>query len=180
MQQANSELSAERVVNSQGAASRARVDCLHSSQSGFIDKPISSQTTGAGARVREGRAAIRCREAYFRAWRIAKFGGDFDPIAVAVDEAVAAFSFHKGEAGREKDRGVWLKIANRAGLSGFLDAFDQKTSEIEEMAREHKFLRNPASSFQKLLDKRFPKPEEKGISPERSEPRKRLLGGCAA
>jgi len=66
------------------------------------------------ARVREGRAAIRCREAYFRAWRIAKFGGDFD----------------------------------------------QKTSEIEEMAREHKFLRNPASSFQKLLNKRFPLPKE--------------------
>ena len=155
------------------------MDCLHSSQSGFIDKPISSQTTGAGARVREGRAAIRCREAYFRAWRIAKFGGDFDPIRVAVDEAVAAFSFHKGEAGREKDRGVWLKIANRAGLSGFLDAFGQKTSEIEEMAREHKFLRNPASSFQKLLNKRFPKPEEKGISPERSELRQQPLGGRA-
>ena len=74
-----------------------------------------------------------------------------------MDEAVVAFSFHKGEAGRKKDRDIWLKIANRAGLSGFLDAFDQKASEIEEMAKEHKFLRNPASSFQKLLNKRFPK-----------------------
>ena len=44
---------------STGAApSRARVGCLHSSQSGFIDKPISSQTTSAGARVREGRLRI--------------------------------------------------------------------------------------------------------------------------
>ena len=151
---------------STGAApSRARVDCLHvhSSQSGFINKPISSQTTGARVRAREdGRLAIRCREAYFRAWRIAMFGGDFDPIAVAVDEAVAAFSYAKGEAGRKKDRDIWLKIANRAGLSGFLDAFSQKSSEIEEMAQRNKFLRNPASSFQKLLNKRFPRPEEKG------------------
>ena len=139
--------------------SRARVDCLHCSQSGFIDKPISSQTTGARVRVREGRAAIRCREAYFRAWRIAKFGGDFDPIAVAVDEAVAAFSYAKDERGRASDRGVWLKIANRAGLSGFLDAFDQKTSEIEELELRHRHLRFPAASFQKLLYKRFPKPE---------------------
>ena len=150
------EKSKGKVIDTQ-PASRTRVDCQrNSSQSGYIHIP-SSQTTGARACVREGGTAIRCREAYFRAWRIAKFGGDFDPIRVAVDEAVAAFSFHKGEAGREKDRGVWLKIANRAGLSGFLDAFDQKTSEIEEMAREHKFLRNPASSFQKLLNKRFPK-----------------------
>ena len=152
-------MSAAEVINSHSAPC-ARVDCQrNSSQSGFIDKPISSQTTGAGARVREGRAAIRCREAYFRAWRIAKFGGDFDPIRIAVDEAVAAFSFYKDDAGRESDRSLWLKIANRIGLDAFLDAFDQKASEIEEMAREHKFLRNPASSFQKLLNKRFPKPE---------------------
>ena len=104
----------------------------------------------------EGEAVIRCREAYFRAWRIAKFGGDFDPIRVAVDEAVAAFSSGKNEAGRKKDRDIWLKIANRAGLDAFLDAFDQKTSEIEKLEREHRCLRSPASSFQKLLNKRFP------------------------
>ena len=145
------------VINSPASRARACVDCQRiSSQSGYNNIP-SSQTTGARTRVREGRTEISCREAYFRAWRIAKFGGDFDPIRVAVDEAVVAFSFHKGEAGRKKDRDIWLKIANRAGLSGFLDAFDQKASEIEEMAKEHKFLRNPASSFQKLLNKRFPK-----------------------
>ena len=87
------------------------------------------------------------------------FGDDIDPIRRAVDEAVVAFSFYKDDAGRESDRSLWLKIANRIGLDAFLDAFDQKASEIEEMAREHKFLRNPASSFQKLLNKRFPKPE---------------------
>ena len=57
----------------------------------------------------------------------------------------------------ESDRSLWLKIANRAGLDAFLDAFDQKTTEIEELERKHRRLRNPASSFQKLLNKRFPK-----------------------
>ena len=107
--------------------------------------------------MREGGAAIRCREAYFRAWRIAKFGGDFDPIRVAVDEAVAAFSFYKDDAGRESDRSLWLKIANRAGLDAFLDAFDQKVAEIHESEGAGKRLRCLASSFQKLLNKRFPK-----------------------
>ena len=41
--------------------------------------------------MRETHAAIRNPEAYVRAWRIAKFGGDFDPIRVAVEEAVAAW-----------------------------------------------------------------------------------------
>ena len=150
------------VINSPASRARACVDCQRiSSQSGYNNIP-SSQTTGARTRTREAHAAIRNPGAYFRAWREAKFGGDFDPIAVAVDEAVAAFSSGKGADGQAVDRAVWLKIANRAGLSGFIDAFDQKASEIEEMARKHKFLRNPASSFQKLLNKRFPKPEEKG------------------
>jgi hypothetical protein len=166
MRKRNETMQAEQVVNKPGAAWRARVDCVHSSQSssqtGFIDKPISSQTTGASARTREGRAAIRCREAYFRAWRIAKFGGDFDPIAVAVDEAVAAFSSGKGADGQAVDRAVWLKIANRAGLSGFIDAFDQKASELHQLALQGRRLWNPAASFQKLLNKCFPKPEEKG------------------
>ena len=145
----------KKVINSPRAC--ARVDCQrNSSQSGYIN--ISrSQTTGACARVREGGTAIRCREAYFRAWRIAKFGGDFDPIRVAVDEAVAAFSSGKDEAGRESDRSVWLKIANRVGLDAFLDAFDQKASEIKELECGHRRLRSPASSFQKLLNERFPK-----------------------
>ena len=153
----------EKVIDRAASRTGARVDCQRnssqsSSQSGYIHIPCS-QTTGARARVREGGAAIRCREAYFRAWRIAKFGGDFDPIRRAVDEAVAAFSFYKDEAGREDDRFLWLKIANRAGLDAFLDAFDQKSSEIEELENRHKRLRFPASSFQALLNERFPKPK---------------------
>ena len=134
---------------------RVSVDCQRiSSQSGYNNIP-SSQTTGARARTRGN--AIRCREAYFRAWRIAKFGGDFDPIRVAVDEAVAAFSSGKDEAGREADRSLWLKIANRAGLDAFLDAFDQMTAEFRELGEIGKRLMRPAASFQKLLNKRFPK-----------------------
>ena len=147
-----------KVINSPCAASRARVDCVpYSSQSGFIDKPCCSQSTPARVRVREGLSPIRDHEAYFRAWRVAKFGGDFDPIRVAVDEAVVAFSSGNGEKVKSSDRRVWLKIANRVGLSGFLDAFDQKTSEIEELELRHRHLRFPAASFQKLLNRRFPK-----------------------
>ena len=147
-----------KVINSPCAASRARVDCVpYSSQSGFIDKPCSSQSTCARVRVRGRLSPIRDHEAYFRAWRVAKFGGDFDPIRVAVDEAAMAFSSGKSEKGKASDRRVWLKIANRVGLSGFLDAFEQKASEIRDLERQGKRLWNPASSFQKLLNKRFPK-----------------------
>ena len=147
-----------KVINSPCAASRARADCVpYSSQSGFIDKPCSSQTTCVRARVCEAHPAIRNPEAYFRAWRVAKFGGDFDPIRVAVDEAAMAFSSGKSEKGKASDRRVWLKIANRVGLSRFLDAFEQKASEIRDLERQGKRLWNPAASFQKLLNRRFPK-----------------------
>ena len=150
-----------KVINNLCAASRARVDCLpygsqSSSQSGYKYIP-SSQTTPARARTCEAHAAIRNPEAYFRAWRIAKFGGDFDPIRVAVDEAAMAFSSGKSEKGKASDRRVWLKIANRVGLSGFLDAFEQKASEMRDLERQGKRLWNPAASFQKLLNRRFPK-----------------------
>ena len=147
-----------RVINSPCAASRARVDCVqYSSQSGFIDKPCSSQSTCARVRVSGRLSPIRDHEAYFRAWRVAKFGGDFDPIRVAVDEAVVAFSSGKGEKGKSSDRRVWLKIANRVGLNGFLDVFEQKASEMRDLERQGKRLWNPAASFQNLLNRRFPK-----------------------
>ena len=146
-----------RVINSPCAASRARVNCVpYSSQSGFIDKPCCSQSTCARARVREGLSPIRDHEAYFRAWRVAKFGGDFDPIRVAVDEAVVAFSSGNGEKGRSSDRRVWLKIANRVGFERFLDAFDEQASRLNELDRLGRHLKNPAASFQKLLNRRFP------------------------
>ena len=146
---------AAKVINT----SRACVVCLHSSQSEYFDIPCS-QTTGARTRTRG--TAIRNREAYFAKWRVAKFGDDFDPIRVAVDEAVAAFSSGKSEAGQNSDRAIWLKIANRVGLDNFLDAFFQLTSEIRDLGHRDKSLRRPAASFQKLLNERFPLPKEGG------------------
>lgn len=140
------------------AASCERVDCVQtSSQSGFINKPICSQTAGASARVREGRRHVANPSAYFKAWREAKWGGDFDPVRAAVEEAVAAFSSGKCAEARENDRRIWLKIANRVGFESFLDAFDQKSAEIREDEQRGRRLRDPAASFQKLLNKRFPK-----------------------
>lgn len=152
----------KKVINRPGAASRARVDCRQSSsqsssQSRFVKPVFCSQSTCAGARAREARhPAIFDPEAYFRVWRVAKFGDDFDPVKVAVDEAVAAFSQRKDAAGQGQDRLVWLKIANRIGFERFLDAFDEQASRLNELDRLGRHLKNPAASFQKLLNRRFP------------------------
>ena len=138
-------------------ASRARVDCVQtSSQSGYLNIP-SSQTTRARTRVREGRKPIANPTAYFKAWREAQWGGDFDPVREAVEEAVAAFSSGKSADGQANDRRVWLKIANRIGFENFLDALYQKSAEIREDEQRGKRLRAPAAAFQKLLNARFPK-----------------------
>ena len=88
------------------AHTRARVEGqLYSSPSGFINKP-GSPSTGAHTRVREeGRRKIANEAAYFKAWRKAVFGGDFDPVRMAVDEAVAAFSSHKPADAQARDGG---------------------------------------------------------------------------
>ena len=49
----------------------------------------------------------------FAAWRIKTFGGDFDPVRVAVDEAVSAFSTRSPV----RDRELWLKVANEIGYA---------------------------------------------------------------
>ena len=138
----------------------ARVDCVQystqtSTQSGFIDKPICSQTTRA--RTREGLTPLRNPKAYFDAWRSATVGDSTDYLRIAVNEAVEAFSSDKSAEAQESDRRIWLKIANRIGLERFLDAFDQKSAEIRELAARGKRLASPSKSFQKLLNKRFPK-----------------------
>ena len=70
------------------AAPRARVVGVPCSRTGLCKDSSRSRTTGAGARAREGQPPIRDKEAYFKAWRIAVFGGDIDPVRAAVDEAV--------------------------------------------------------------------------------------------
>ena len=93
--------------------------------------------------------------AYFKAWRMAKWGGDFDPVLAAVEEAVSSFSTKNPDA----DRRIWLKIANRVGAEAFMDAVWQKRSEI---GNDRTCLRDPASAFQVLLNERFPKPMTSG------------------
>ena len=86
--------------------------------------------------------------AYFKAWRTAKWGGNFDPVLAAVEEAVSSFSTKNHNA----DRRIWLKIANRVGAEAFMDAVWQKRSEI---GNDHTCLRDPASAFQALLNGTF-------------------------
>ena len=76
------------VVNTPPRA-RTRVVGQPCSHTEILKESLCSHTTGARTRVREGgKAPIRDRDAYFKAWRAAKFGGDFDPVSAAVDEAV--------------------------------------------------------------------------------------------
>ena len=151
----------QKVINSEASRTCACADCVPGiqtgSQTGFIDKPISSQTAPACVRTREGRAAIRNPEAYFKAWRKAKWGSDFDPVRVAVEEAVAAFSSGKSAEAQESDRLIWLKIANRVGFANFLDAIDQNKAELKEDEKYSKRRCTPSKAFQNVLNKRFPK-----------------------
>ena len=56
------------------------------------------------------------------------FGGNYDPVRVAVDEAVAAFSSRQPEV----DRDIWLKVANEIGYA----AFKEKTDEMERIVED--------------------------------------------
>ena len=63
------------------------------------------------------RARVRVREesADFTAWRVKTFGGDFDPVREAVEDAVAEFSDRQPA----RDQSLWLKIANKIGYEAF-------------------------------------------------------------
>ena len=127
--------------------SRARTHARVVDRRDIKDIPCS-QTARACARTR---TRVENPAAYFKAWRLAKWGGDFDPVRVAVDEAVASFSTKNPDA----DRRIWLKIAHRVGAEAFMDAVWQKQSEI---GHDRTCLRDSASAFQALLNERFPKP----------------------
>ena len=154
----------KKVINTRGeklstapSASRARGVCHTLESYGVINNPVFV-IPRACAPAREAKARKILNPAgYFRAWRIAKFGEDFDPIQVSVDEAVKAFCSNKTPANQNKNRLVWLKIANRVGYNLFLDALDEQIGKLNELSQCGKSLKNPAASFQKLLNKRFPK-----------------------
>ena len=128
-------------------SSRARMHARVVDRRDIKDIPCS-QTARACARTR---TRVENPAAYFKAWRMAKWGGDFDPVLAAVEEAVASFSTKNPDA----DRRIWLKIANRVGAEAFMDAVWQKQSEI---GHDRTCLRDSASAFQALLNERFPKP----------------------
>ena len=138
---------ASEVMNNPPRA-RARVVGLRSPTE-ILEESFCSPTTGARVRTR---TRVKDPAAYFRAWRIARWGGDFDPVRAAVEEAVESFSTKNPES----DRAIWLKIANRVGAEAFMEAVWQKQSEIRN---DRTRLRDTASAFQKLLNARFPKPE---------------------
>ena len=129
---------------------RTRVVCPPCSHTEILKESSCSRTTGARTRVREGgKAPIRDRGAYFRAWRAAKFGGDFDPVSVAVDEAVAAFSSRQPET----DRRIWLSVANEIGCDAFRELYHEQKSIVDDCRRRGNPLRAPAAAFQARLNR---------------------------
>ena len=144
----NDESGGAEVINRPSGASRARVVGQPCSPTGILEESSRSPTTGACERAREGGKPIRDRDAYFRAWRIAMFGGDYDPVRAAVEDAVKAFSSRQPE----RDRELWLKVANEIGYDAFLELYREHLSIMEDCRRRRNPLRNPAAAFQTRLN----------------------------
>ena len=102
--------------------------------------------TGAPARTHA--KGTKPRE-MFKRWRRKKFGGDFDPIAVAVDEAVRAYS----RKDPERDRAVWLSVANQIGEGAFRAKMRQMQAQIEQSREACAPIQNKAAYFQGLLNR---------------------------
>ena len=90
------------------------------------------------------RACVREGSADFTAWRVKTFGGDFDPVCEAVEDAIAEFSDRQAA----RDRSLWLKIANEIGYEAFRDLYLEQISIMRECK-----LRNPAAAFQNRLNR---------------------------
>ena len=85
----------------------------------------------------------------FAAWRVKTFGGDFDPVRVAVDEAVAEFSVRDPA----RDRELWLKVANEIGCEVFRELYLTQKSILDDCRRRGNPLRAPAAAFQARLNR---------------------------
>ena len=72
------------------------------------------------------------------------FGGDFDPVREAVEDAVAEFSDRQPA----RDRSLWLKIANKIGYEAFRDLYLEQCAIMRECK-----LRNPSAAFQNRLNR---------------------------
>ena len=89
-------------------------------------------------------ARVREESADFTAWRVKTFGGNFDPVREAVEDAVAEFSDRQPA----RDRSLWLKIANEIGYEAFRDLYLEQLSIMRECK-----LRNPSAAFQNRLNR---------------------------
>ena len=94
----------------------------------------------------------------FAAWRIKTFGGDFDPVRVAVDEAVSAFSTRQPDS----DRAIWLKVANEIGYAAFLELYHEQKSILDDCRARGNPLRHPAAAFQARLNRYTGHGKQKG------------------
>ena len=94
--------------------------------------------------IPDARARVRAKSADFTAWRVKTFGGDFDPVREAVEDAVAEFSDKQAA----RDRSLWLKIANTIGCEAFRDLYFEQLSVMRGCR-----LRNPSAAFQKRLNR---------------------------
>ena len=110
---------------------------------------------GARARVRE-------ESADFTAWRVKTFGGNFDPVREAVEDAVAEFSDRQPA----RDRSLWLKIANKIGYEAFRDLYLEQCAIMRECK-----LRNPSAAFQCMVGSRLPRQSAASIAEMPCRPR---------
>ena len=116
--------------------SRARTRTRVVSPTGILKESLLD-LPGARARVRE-------ESADFTAWRVKTFGGNFDPVREAVEDAIAEFSDRQAA----RDRSLWLKIANEIGYEAFRDLYLEQISIMRECK-----LRNPSAAFQNRLNR---------------------------
>ena len=134
---------------------RTRVVCPPCSHTEILKESSCSHTTRTRMRAK---APIRDRDAYFRAWRDVSFGGDFDPVRIAVGEAVAAFSTRQPDS----DRAIWLKVANEIGYEAFLELYREQKSILDDCIRRGNPLRRPAAAFQARLNRYTGHGKQKG------------------
>ena len=117
-------------------ASRARTHARVVRPTGILNESLID--------IPGARARVRAKRADFTAWRVKTFGGDFDPVREAVEDAVAEFSDKQAA----RDRSLWLKIANAIGCEAFRDLYFEQLSVMRGCR-----LRNPSAAFQKRLNR---------------------------
>ena len=116
------------------ASAHTRAEAIHTVVNipGTVDRKSLNNyygryNTGAGACTCT-RTRIKNPEAYFRAYRVAKFGGDYNLVVEVVKEAIKAFK----PVNVELTCRVWMKIAYRIGHENFLDCVWHQQALFEE------------------------------------------------